>query len=196
MPDLGHSQPLKDGTRCRRDPHEVDTARVVPLVEPEVAAAVGPCRRRVAPRKRREGHHDGTERVPRGVRNDVGDAHDRALVHQDSRGVLVDREHWQYPSTFKCRVAATAGALVVQHERRRVDPSGIAGVRDFQVGRLARRPVEQDAVVDHGDLGVLIALAEVDRRNPCDLRLERCWPGSAVHRCRGQEGQARPDRCQ
>jgi hypothetical protein len=68
------------------------------------------------------------------VRDDVGDAHDRALVHKGSRGTLVDREHRQYPSTFKCRVAATARALVVQYERRRVDPSGIAGIRDFQVG--------------------------------------------------------------
>jgi hypothetical protein len=41
VPDLGDPQPLKDGTRCGRDPHEVHTARVIPFVEPEVAAAVG-----------------------------------------------------------------------------------------------------------------------------------------------------------
>ena len=80
VPDLGDPQPLEDSARRRRDAHEVDSARVIPFVEPEVAAAVDPCRRRVAPCQRRERHHDGTERVPRGVRDDVGDAHDRGLV--------------------------------------------------------------------------------------------------------------------
>ena len=112
----------------------------------------------------------------------MGDAHDCALVHQGSWGVLVDREHRQYLSTFKCRVAATARALVAQHERRRVDPSGIAGVRDFQVVRLARRPVEQNAVADDGDLGVLVALAEIDRRNSLDLSLDGCWPRTGLRR--------------
>jgi hypothetical protein len=99
VPDFGDPQPLEDIARRRRDALEVDTARVVPFVEPEVAAAVDPCRRRVGPSKGWEGHHDGAERVPRGVRDDVGDTHDRALVHQDSRGVLVDGEHRQYLST-------------------------------------------------------------------------------------------------
>ncbi len=62
---LRHPYPLKDSTSGGRDPHEVNATGVVPFVEPEIAAAIGPCRRRVGPRQRRKGHHDGTEPVPR-----------------------------------------------------------------------------------------------------------------------------------
>jgi hypothetical protein len=84
---------------------------------------------------------------------------------------VVDREHRQYLSTFKCGIGATASALVAQHERQRVDGSGVAGVRDFRVFRLARRPLEQDAVADDSDLRVLVAVAEIDHRDLCELGL-------------------------
>jgi hypothetical protein len=79
------------------------------------------------------------------VRDDVGDAHDRALVHQDSRRALVDREHRQYLSTFKCRVGATARALVAPHERGRVDPASHADPRTTMRYDRARVSLDRHA---------------------------------------------------
>ena len=49
-PIYENPHPLENIARRRRDPHEVDATGVIPFVEPEIAAAIDPCRPRVRPR--------------------------------------------------------------------------------------------------------------------------------------------------